>query len=108
MAAAAAAFQAPLAATPFASPRCPVTQNVLGDFAPSEPEAIRQNLRRQITGSVRWEKCARAIMTRADRLVELGPGNVLTGLMRKIDRSVPVSTIGSIQGIEAFVAAMQA
>ncbi len=76
--------------TPFAAPRCPVYQNVTAEPT-TDPEEIRANLIRQLTSPVRWTQTIRnMIRDGADRFVETGPGNVLRGLNRKIDRTVPV------------------
>jgi [acyl-carrier-protein] S-malonyltransferase len=54
----------------------------------SDPEAARDALIRQVTGAVRWEECMRALIARGvEMFFEVGPGKVLCGLMRQIDRS---------------------
>ncbi len=69
-------------------PICPVYQNV--DALPhTEPDEIRKNLLLQLTSAVRWTQSVRnMIAAGADTFIETGPGNVLQGMMRKIDRSV--------------------
>jgi [acyl-carrier-protein] S-malonyltransferase len=71
-------------------PRFPVHQNV--DALPSDdPELIRDKLIRQVTEPVRWEDCARALLARdPERAVEVGPGNTLAGLFRRLSRRFPV------------------
>lgn len=75
----------------FTTPVCPVYQNV--DAKPhTEPAEIKANLIAQLTAPVRWTQSVQAMV--ADGLtevVELGPGAVLQGLVRKIDSSVAVS-----------------
>ena len=75
----------------FATPVCPVYQNV--DAKPhTDPAEIKANLIAQLTAPVRWTQSVQAMV--ADGLtevVELGPGAVLQGLVRKIDASVAVS-----------------
>jgi len=71
-------------------PRFPVTQNV--DAQPSsDPAIIRAKLVRQVTEPVRWEACARQLLTlEPDRAVEVGPGSTITGLFRRVARRFPV------------------
>lgn len=75
----------------FSTPVCPVYQNV--DAKPhTDPAEIKANLISQLTAPVRWTQSVQAMV--ADGLtevVELGPGAVLQGLVRKIDSSVAVS-----------------
>ncbi len=76
-------------ATPFQAPKAPVYQNVTAEPS-TDPAVIRENLVRQLTGPVRWTQTIQhMIRDGATRFVETGPGNVLRGLNRKIDRSVP-------------------
>ena len=82
-----------LAGAPIHRPAFPVVQNV--DTDPGEdPEAIRRNLVLQVTLPVRWEGCARRLIAMdAERAIEVGPGNTLTGLYRRIVRRFPVITL---------------
>ncbi len=76
-------------ATPFQAPQAPVYQNVTAEPS-TDPDVIRENLIQQLTSPVRWTQTIRnMIRDGATRFVETGPGNVLRGLNRKIDRSVP-------------------
>jgi len=77
-----------IAATHFSVPVCPVYQNVTA--APSsDPELIRENLVKQLTAPVRWtQTVVRMIADGATEFSELGPGSVLQGLIKKIDRNV--------------------
>ncbi|MDY3980009.1 MAG: ACP S-malonyltransferase [Tidjanibacter sp.] len=70
--------------TEFRTPRCPVYQNV--DALPhTSPDEIRANLTAQLTSPVRWTQSVRnMIADGADSFTELGPGQVLQGLIRKI------------------------
>jgi len=76
--------------TNFQTPRCPVYQNVTA--APSmNPEEIRSNLVAQLTGPVRWTQTVRRMYSDGyTRYSEWGPGNVLQGLIRKIEREAEV------------------
>lgn len=69
---------------PFARPVCPVYQNV--DAKPyTDPEQIRTNLIAQLTSPVRWTQTAKNMVADgAKHFTELGPGNVLQGLVKKV------------------------
>ena len=81
-----------IAAAPFREPVCPVYQNV--DARPyTDPAKIRENLIAQLTSPVRWTQTVRNMVADgATEFVELGPGNVLAGLISKIDGGVSVSS----------------
>ena len=65
----------------------PVMCNADAEFVETA-EASRDALVRQVTGTVRWDECVRALIAKgAETFVEVGPGKVLWGLMRQIDRS---------------------
>jgi [acyl-carrier-protein] S-malonyltransferase len=83
-------------ATEFSRPACPVYQNV--DAKPyTDPQAIKQNLVKQLTAPVRWTQSAQnMIADGATVFVELGPGSVLQGLIKKIDRNVTAESKQSI------------
>ena len=73
--------------TAFKAPICPVYQNVTAN-AVTDPEAIKENLMKQLTASVRWtQSMQQMIADGAETFIEVGPGNVLQGLIKKIDRS---------------------
>lgn len=75
----------------FSEPVCPVYQNVDGK-PHTDPEEIKQNLIKQLTAPVRWTQDVEAMIADgADDFTELGPGNVLQGLVKKINRQVAVS-----------------
>ncbi|MBR5332364.1 MAG: ACP S-malonyltransferase [Muribaculaceae bacterium] len=77
--------------TKFATPVCPVYQNV--DAKPhTDPEEIKANLVAQLTAPVRWTQSVQNMVADgATEFVELGPGKVLQGLVAKISREVAVS-----------------
>jgi len=82
---------AAIAQTTFSNPTCPVYQNVVAK-AVTSPEEIKENLIAQLTAPVRWTQCIQAmIVDGGTEFIEVGPGKVLQGLMRKIDRSVTAS-----------------
>ena len=86
----------PLAETPVNVPAIPVAQNFTGSFV-SDPETIKENLAGQVAGSVRWEECVRAMIAAgAEQFVEFGPGNVLTGLVKRTDAAKQLVNINGI------------
>ncbi|MAD98179.1 MAG: [acyl-carrier-protein] S-malonyltransferase [Flavobacteriaceae bacterium] len=82
---------AAIEATTFNTPICPVYQNVVAK-AVTDPNEIKQNLIAQLTAPVKWTQCVQAMIADGGtEFIEVGPGKVLQGLMRKIDRSVSAS-----------------
>lgn len=76
-----------LRALAFNDPKFPVVNNVDAELMTSG-EAAREALIRQVTGAVQWERSMRKLVEQGvETLVEVGPGKVLCGLMRQIDRS---------------------
>ncbi len=73
-------------------PGVPVVHNVTGDFADAAVESIKERLAQQVYSPVRWENCARTMTTRCQSMLELGPGRVLAGLMKRIERRFPVES----------------
>lgn len=77
--------------------------NVKGDFL-REPSRIREALVRQISSPVRWEDSMRRLLERGIKsFFEIGPGKVLTGLLRRIDKTVTVYNVGDSQSLERTV-----
>ena len=88
-------LRAALDAVDVRPPDIPVVHNVDAAVAAS-PEEIRRKLVGQLDSPVRWRDCVLAMQARGvDRLVECGPGNVLAGLARRIDRALGVAGIGT-------------
>lgn len=82
---------AAIEAAEFNTPVCPVYQNVDGK-PHTDPAEIKANLISQLTGAVRWTQDVEAMIADgADEFIELGPGNVLQGLVKKINRNVSTS-----------------
>ena len=79
--------------TPFSAPVCPVYQNV--DAKPyTDPEKIKENLVAQLTASVRWTQIMRnMIADGATSFLEIGPGKVLQGLIKKVDRDMETAGV---------------
>lgn len=82
-----------LAGIPLAQPRIPVISNV-DAAAHDDPEEIRQLLVRQVVSPVRWEaSMARMLREGFDSFYEIGPGRVLRGLLRRLDRKVSCENV---------------
>lgn len=83
---------AAIEATEFSTPICPVYQNVTAS-AISDPTEIKQNLMAQLTAPVRWTQTMNQMITDgATEVIEVGPGKVLQGLFKKVDRAFPCSS----------------
>lgn len=82
-----------IAHTDFHAPKCPVYQNVNAE-PQTDPETIKKNLIAQLTAPVRWTQTIQnMIAAGADTFVEVGPGAVLQGLVKKISSEVAASGI---------------
>ncbi len=78
--------------TDFASPICPVFQNVVAN-AVTDPLAIKKNLVDQLTAPVRWtQSVEKMVALGVNHFIEVGPGKVLQGLIRKINPQTKVSS----------------
>ena len=81
-----AKLEAALAGVPLKKPRIPVVSNV-DAAAHDDPEEIRRLLARQVVSPVRWEDSLRMLLAQGyDKFYEVGPGRVLRGLLKRIDR----------------------
>jgi len=99
---------ADLGALSFQDPSFPVVCNVDAAVVDSA-EAARGALIRQVTGSVKWEPSVRLLIDRgASLFVEVGPGKVLWGLMRQIDRSKTCLTVGDEASLQKTLAQVAA
>ena len=79
-------LEAAIAATTFGTPTCPVYQNVTA-LPYTDPATIQQNLINQLTAPVRWTQTIQEMVANgAGQFTEVGPGNVLQGLVKKIHR----------------------
>jgi [acyl-carrier-protein] S-malonyltransferase len=82
----------------------PVVANVTGDYYSGAASAA-DLLARQVDGPVRWQQgVERLIRDGFDRFVEVGPGRVLIGLLKRIDRRLAkaAAAVGTVEDIEAF------
>jgi [acyl-carrier-protein] S-malonyltransferase len=86
MAPAATGFAEAVDNTPIAAPHMPVIGNTTAGPM-TTPEAIRDELKSQLMGSVRWTETIQYMVSQGvDTFVEVGPGNVLLNLVKRIDR----------------------
>ena len=105
---AADALRAAIEATPVAAPAVPVVGNTTG--APlSTAAAIRAELAAQLTGSVRWTATVQAMSAAgAATFVEVGPGEVLSGLVKRIERKAARYAVNTPENLRTFVEAVRA
>ena len=83
---------AAIEATEFRKPICPVYQNVTAKGV-TNPEEIKANLITQLTGAVKWTQTVQQMIEDgATSFTEVGPGKVLQGLVKKVDRQMDVSS----------------
>ncbi len=79
--------------TEFKKPLCPVYQNVVAK-AVTDPADIKVNLIAQLTSPVRWTQTMYSMISDgAEEVIEVGPGKVLQGLFKKVDRKFPTSSV---------------
>lgn len=87
-----AELAAAIEATQFSTPICPVYQNTTAS-AVTDPVSIQKNLIEQLTAPVRWTQTMhQMIADGASEVIEVGPGKVLQGLFKKVDRAFPTSS----------------
>ena len=68
-----------------------------------DPEEIRESLARQLMSPVRWEECMRSLLGEpGPPFLEVGPGKVLKGVLRTIERSAPCKSVGAPGDMEAI------
>lgn len=99
MKSAAVAFEASLATTTFQASSISVISNV--SALPHDPSEVKKGLVDQVTSSVRWDDSMRGLISQGFRkFIELGPGEVLAGLMNRIDREVQIISISKTTDLE--------
>lgn len=88
---------------PFKTPAIPVYTNVTGKQV-SDPEEIKQMLVKQVVSTVRWEDCVRSAMaTGTTSFYECGPGGILTGMGKRIDKALQITPLDSWGDIQAVI-----
>jgi len=89
----------PLSKTPVSALKFPVAQNFIGGLE-TDLVKIKGNLVSQVAGSVRWEECVKALSgLGAEAFIEFGPGNVLTGLVRRIDSAKTLFNVSKAEDL---------
>ena len=92
-----------LEAVEFTTPSYPVLCNVTGEPHDADGNSIRKRMAEQVTSSVRWVSCIEWMRANGiERFVECGPGKVLSGLVRRIDKKAMITNIQDLPGVEAF------
>jgi [acyl-carrier-protein] S-malonyltransferase len=95
---------AELAAVSFRSPAIAIVQNVNAEFC-TDPDLIRANLVKQMYSAVRWTETIQYMAAQGvSRVVECGPGKVLTSLNKRIDKSIVSFSINSVASLGATLA----
>jgi [acyl-carrier-protein] S-malonyltransferase len=90
----------------FHTPRFPVAANVDAQLL-QQPDAIRDALIRQVTGAVRWVECIHQLqLSNVTHYIEVGPGKVLTGLNRQIDRTLSTTNVEDPASLDKTLAAL--
>jgi [acyl-carrier-protein] S-malonyltransferase len=90
-------------------PRFPVISNVTGEEIKTLPE-IRRTLQDQVTATVRWVDCMETLLEKCgcNFFIELGPGNVLAGLLRRISKGVEVISVSDCASVRACAEKLRA
>lgn len=85
-------LEAAIDSTSFNNPVCPVYQNVTAS-AVTDPTEIKENIKKQLTAPVKWTQTVKNMLADgATSFTEVGPGTVLQGLIKKVDRQVPTAS----------------
>jgi [acyl-carrier-protein] S-malonyltransferase len=106
MASARTKLAAVLESVTFQAPTLPVLANVTGAPHSGDPAAIKDAMLRQVTESVRWADCVKTAMNAGLKdFVEFGPGKVLSGLIRRIDKTAAVANVSDKASLETAVTA---
>ena len=84
----------------FNTPNIPVFTNVSGGRV-SEPADIKANLIKQVTSTVRWADCVNnAAKLGIDQFFECGPGGVLAGMMKRINKDYPIRSFAELRDFQ--------
>lgn len=95
-------FAKEIDAANFADAKIPVVQNFSANAVTASAE-IKENLKKQMTGSVRWTETVKLLFAESiESALELGPGKVLAGLFKKQDRRFPVKSIATMEDFSAL------
>ena len=95
-------LKAVLANTEMSEPKIIAMQNFVGG-AVNSIEEIKNNLEQQVAGSVRWEECIEEMRKLGvEKFIEFGPGNVLTGLLKRTDETINSSNVSNKEELANF------
>ena len=91
-----------LESTPFRKPSIPVIGNVTA-LPLDTAEAVKTELRNQLTSPVQWQRTIEYMVKQGvSTFIEIGPGKVLTGLIRRINKEVKTINIGDLEAVKKF------
>ena len=94
-----------ISATEFLSPQVPIVHNVHGQCE-SDPNTIKRLMVEQIYSPVQWVRCVETLKTSGvTKTVECGPGKVLSGLVKRIDKSFTAASLDSVAAVRELVSA---
>jgi len=83
-----------------------IVANVNAEYYNSS-EQIRQGLIKQLTSPILWQKCMEKLIADGiEKFYEIGPGRVLTGLMKRIDRKIKVVNVSTLQNLQELLQTM--
>jgi biotin carboxyl carrier protein len=107
MAPAADSFRSSLSAAPLRDPEIPVIANATAEPV-TTAEELRELLARQLTGPVRWTESVRRLADLGvDTFIEVGPGTVLSGLIKRTVKDVRVLSVGDATSVAAVIEALR-
>jgi [acyl-carrier-protein] S-malonyltransferase len=90
--------------TEICQPSIPVISNVTAEFY-DDADSIRKRLVEQLTNPTRWQDCMQKMVTekKVENFYEIGPGRVLRGLLRRFDRKLSCTTVGTAQDVQKLI-----
>ena len=92
--------------TSIVEPNIPVASNFKGGIVEGVEE-IRDTLEKQVTGSVRWVECIEALIEQGHTtFIELGPGRLIAGMMKRINKEATVICVEDVESLDAAVVAL--
>ncbi len=83
----------------FAPPRKPVWSNVTAELHPGDPVGIKASLVRQVVEPVRWQQTMEKLVGEGNSFIELAPGRVLAGLLKRVDRRAEIINLGTAESL---------
>lgn len=85
------------------SPAVRTIANITADYYQG-PETVVEGLTRQLTGAILWQRCMERLLAEGvEQFYEIGPGRVLTGLMKRINRKAKVTNISDLGSLKAVI-----